>query len=142
MSFTKRDIWRLCTTAGAVNPETASASATINGDAVDVTFSGGGGASAIVAVQCGAAAGSPSAQTVDAKIQDSADGSTGWADLAAGSAAVQLTADDTFSQSVGINLTPGNKGFIRAVVTVVLTGGSTPTIPVGATLIIGGRDPA
>ena len=142
MPFTKRDIWRLCTTVGAIDPEDAGASATINGDAVDVRTSGGGGASAIVAVQCGAATGAPSAQTVDAKIQDSADGSTGWADLGAGSAAVQLTADDTFSQSAGINLTPGNKGFIRAVVTVVLTAGTTPTIPVGATLVIGGRDPA
>ena len=142
MSFTKRDIWRLCTTAGAIDPEDAAASATINGDAVDVRTVSGGGASVVLAIQCGAATGGPSAQTVDGKIQDSADGSTGWADLGTGSAAVQLTADDTFSQSAGINLTPGNKGYIRAVVTVVLTAGSTPTIPVGATLVIGGRDPA
>ena len=142
MSFTKRDIWRLCTTVGAIDPEDASASATINGDAVDVRTVSGGGASVVLAIQCGAATGTPSAQTVDGKIQDSADGSTGWADLGTGSVAVQLTADDTFSQSAGINLTPGNKGYIRAVVTVVLSAGSTPTIPVGATLVIGGRDPA
>jgi len=142
MSFTKRDIWRLCTTVGAIDPESASASATVNGDAVDVRFAGGGGASVVLAIQCGAATGGPSAQTVDGKVQDSADGSTGWADLGTGSVATQLTADDTFSQSAGINLTPGNKGYIRAVVTVALTGGAAPTIPVGATLVIGGRDPA
>ena len=141
MSFTKRDIWRLCTSAGGINPAD-SVAATINGAAVDVTFSGGGGASVFIAVQCGAASGSPSSFTVDAKIQDSADGSTGWADLGTGSVATTLTADDTFSQSAGINLTPGNKGFIRSVVTVAFVAGTTPKIEVGATLIIGGRDPA
>jgi len=136
MSFSRRDIWRMVKVETGVIPEDSSA-ATINGPAIDRTFSGGGGESAVLHASCGAATGSPSAQTVDAKLQDSADGSTGWADI--GDAITQLTADDTNGESPGINLST-LKGFLRVVMVVGFTAGTTPAIPVAASVVIGGRD--
>ena len=137
MSFSRRDIWRMMKVEAGVNPTAATAAQTINGAAVDCTFSGGGGESVVLHAACGAATGAPSAQTVDAKIQDSADGSTGWADV--GDAITQLTADDTGGESPGINLSTLNR-FLRVVLVVALTAGTAPTIPVHAVLVIGGRD--
>ncbi len=136
MSFARRDIGRLIAMERGIIPED-SVAATINGPAID-RFSGGG-TSAVLHAACGAATGSPSTQTVDAKIQDSADGSTGWADLSPAIATTQLTADDTESESANVNLI-NHKRHIRVVVTVGFSGGSTPTIPVSATLCLGGRD--
>ncbi len=86
---------------------------------------------------CGAASGSPTAQTVATKLQDSADGSTGWADVS-GAAATDLTADDT-EDEVDIDLS-GAKRYVRVVATISFTGGTTPSIPVAATLVLAGKD--
>jgi hypothetical protein len=76
-------------------------------------------------------------QTVATKLQDSADGSTGWADVSA-AAATDLTADDT-EDEVDIDLS-GAKRYVRAVTTVSFTAGTTPSIPVAATLVLAGKD--
>ncbi len=136
MSFGKRDIWRMVKVETGIIP-VDNVAATLNGPAIDLTFSGGGGESVVLHASCGAATGGPSAQTFDAKIQDSADGSTGWADI--GDAITQLTADDTNGESPGINLSTLKK-FIRVVMVIGFTGGSTPTIPASAVCVIGGRD--
>lgn len=104
--------------------------ATINGPAIDRS----GHDSCVLQHQCGAASGSPTAQTADAKLQESADGSTGWTDIT-GAAAAQLVADDT-SAEVDVDLS-GTKQFIRVVEVVALTAGTTPALDVAASVILG-----
>ena len=137
MGFGRRDIDRQMKMEIGIDPED-SAPATINGAAIDRRSATGSGASAVLHVACGAATGSPSPQTVDGKLQDSLDGSGGWADIS-GTDIAQLTGDDEDASSPNRNLVDVKK-FIRAVVTVVLTGGSSPTIPVAATICFGGRE--
>ena len=84
---------------------------------------------------CGAATGAPTAQTVDAKLQDSATVGGTYADVVGG-AVVQLTADDTESR-VKLSV-KGAKEFLRVRVVVALTAGTAPAIPVAATLKLDG----
>jgi hypothetical protein len=128
----------MAATEAGIWPEDASAGA-INGFKIDRRAASGvtGGASAYLNVQCGAATGTPSAQTVDGKLQDSADGSSDWQDI--GDAITTITTDDSAAESPGINLT-NKREWIRAVVTVGFTDGSTPTIPVAASVTFGGRE--
>lgn len=128
----QRNIGAYVKVAKGINPQ-ASAAATINGAAIDRQ----GYLSCVLHHACGAAAGSPTARTVDSKIQDSADGSTGWADLS-GAAATQLTADNSEAEK-NVDLS-GAKRYIRVVETVAFTGGTTPTIPVAAEVVLAGRD--
>ena len=71
----------------------------------------------------------------DAKLQQSADGSTGWTDVVA---LPQLTGDQTADAkvSVNVNLKPLQK-FLRVTSTVVLAG-TGATMPIAATVILGG----
>lgn len=103
---------------------------TVDGLAVDRL----GFEDAVLLVSTGAVAGAPTAQTVDAKIQDSADGTT-WADVA-GLTIAQITAADT-EQELDIDLTP-LKRYIRVVATITFTGGTTPTIGLFAGFALGG----
>jgi len=82
----------------AIRPQ-AAAAGTVNGLSIDRL----GFEDAVLLVSAGAVAGAPTAQTVDVKIQDSADGTT-WVDVA-GLAVEQITAGDT-SKELGINLSP------------------------------------
>ena len=104
---------------------------------IDRRSATGSGASAVLHIACGNATGSPSTQSVIATMQDSGDGSTDWQDI--GSVAADLVADDTSASTPNVNLVNVRK-FIRAEVTVVFTGGSTPAIPIAATICIGGRE--
>jgi len=134
----QRDIWQRMGMEKGINPAD-SAAATINGTSIERNPSSGraGAASAVLHVACGAATGGPSSFTVNGKLQDSADGSTGWADI--GDAITALTSDDTDGESPGSNMS-NFKAHIRAVIVVAFVGGSTPTIPVAATVCFGGRD--
>jgi len=116
----------------AIDPED-SAAATITGAAIDRT----GFNSCILHAAAGAATGAPSAQTVDAKIQDSATSGGSFVDFPGG-AITQITADDSDAE-VDIDLS-GAKAFIKVVVTVAFTGGTTPAIPVASTLALGGSE--
>lgn len=124
-------------TVKGINPANAAAGA-INGPAIDRQ----GILSCELWHACGAATGSPSARTVDSKLQDSADGSTGWADYnpdgAGSGTAAQLTADNTEARKE-INLAAA-KRYIRTVETVAFTGGTSPAIPVAAGVVLGGAD--
>lgn len=115
-----------------INPTNATPQ-TIAGAAIDRT----GFYSCVLHGACGAASGSPSAQSVIHKLQDSADGSTGWNDFAP-AVAPALTADNA-EVELDVDLA-GAKRFIRGVAVVALTGGSTPAIPVAQTLVLGGSD--
>lgn len=105
--------------------------AAVNGDSVNrADFN-----SAKLSVSAGAASGSPTAQTVDAIVQHSVDGSTGWE--AFGSFAIPTLIADDKESSVDIDLSNA-RGFIRVVVTVTLTAGTTPEILIGAVFSLAG----
>ena len=116
-----------------INPED-SAAQTINGPAVD-RHTYNLPRSAVVACQVGAETGSPTSKTVNYKLQDSPDNST-WADY--GSAGTTITADDTDGE-LDLDLNGADR-YVRVVVTVAFVGGTSPTVPVGATLVLGGAD--
>jgi len=109
----------------------AAAAGTINGAAIDRA----GFQSAVLHGRTGAVTGTPTAQTYDLKLQESADGSTGWTDIA-GAAIAQIAAANTEAE-VNVNLA-GAKRYIRVVGTVTFTGGTTPTLQVASTLVLGG----
>lgn len=112
------------------SPQAAAAGA-INGTAIDRL----GFQSAVLHGRTGAATGTPTSQTYDLKLQDSADGTTGWADIA-GSAITQITAVNTEAEK-DVNLS-GAKRYVRAVGTVAFVGGTTPTLLVASALVLGG----
>lgn len=127
---TRKDIGAYVKAQAGINPQD-SAAATINGAAIDrQDFD-----SCVLHAAAGAATGTPTAQTVDAKLQDSADGSTGWADIA-GAAITQITADNGEAEKDVV--LSGAKRYIRAVITVGFTGGTSPKIPVAASVVLGG----
>ena len=125
-------------------PAFADDGSTVNGAAIDRE----GHQSCALLAQGGAATGAPSAQTADFKIEDSADGSTGWADYItpqsgqvgapAAAAIAQQTADD-FLVKLDVNLA-GAKKFIRVTSVVVLTAGTSPTWPVSSAVLLGPKD--
>jgi len=129
---TFHDIGSLVKSTRGINP-VDSAATTINGPAIDRQ----GYHSCVLHAACGAASGSPTAQTVDAKLQESADGSSGWADIS-GASITQITADNSEGEK-DADLA-GAKQYIRSVVTVAFTGGTSPKIPVAATVVLGGKD--
>jgi len=120
----------------AIRPQTG-VQATFGGTAVNRQDATNGGASAVLHVACGIAEGAPSTQSVNGKLQHSVDGSTAWSDL--GVAIPELTNDTEDASSPNINLS-GKRKFLRSVITIAFTGGSTPKIPFAATICFGGRE--
>lgn len=124
---------RAVSKAGTV-PAAASAG-TRNGSAIDRLGYG----SCIVAANVGASSGTPTSFTLDYKLQDSADGSTGWADYTppSGTAALtQITAASALS-SKNIDLA-GAKRYLRVVEVLAFVGGSSPTLGCSSVVVLGG----
>jgi len=94
----------------------AERSATANGSAADILDYEGQAAAILQS-----AAGTGTTPTLDVKLQDSADGSTGWADIT-GAAFTQVTNAAASAQVVKFNAS-AVKRYIRAVATVA---GTTP----------------
>lgn len=84
----------------------------------------------ILAGQTGAVTGAPTSFTCTYQVQDSADGSTGW--TAVGSPLV-ITAASTAS-AASVDLSSADR-YIRVVVTVAYTGGTTPTLFASSALL-------
>jgi hypothetical protein len=101
----------------------AARDATLTGDAVDVRDLDG----PLLVVQA-AGAGTGEGATLDGKIQDSADGSTGWADVS-GAVFPQVT-DAALAQRLALNAN-ATRGYVRFVGTI---DGATPSFPICATL--------
>lgn len=115
-------------------PPQSSAAATINGSSIDRTDFG----SSSLFVKTGAATGGPTTISITAKIQTSADGST-WADYKPDGLSVATTTLTAASSGVELDVDlAGASQFVRAVLTISFTGGSSPTIPVDATMTLGG----
>ena len=108
--------------------------ATVNGTSID-REAVDNPMSAVLEVACGAATGSPSAQTVTVSLQDSADDVT-FADF--GTQPAVLSADSTRA-SADFNLATAER-YIRVERIVALTGGSSPAIPCAEVLILGGAN--
>lgn len=113
------------------NVPVASVAATLTGAAIDRQDY----LSCVLTAVAGAATGSPTALTLDAKLQDSADGSTGWADIT-GAAITTIAAASTLGR-VDVNL-HGAARYIRVVSTVAFTGGTSPTLGVATVVDLGG----
>jgi hypothetical protein len=121
----------------------APVAGTRNGSAINRRQSGAIAQGCTLFASSGAVTGGPATQTLDAKIQDSADGSTAWADYippdqTTVGAITQITAVNS-SADVDINLS-GAKAFIRVVETLAFTGGAAPTMGVETAVILSGFD--
>jgi len=122
----------------------ALAAGSRNGVGVDRAAPGGvlyGGCTLVA--KTGAETGGPSARTLDAKLQDSADNST-FADYKPDgvnvAAIAQIAAVDTVAE-VDVDLSNARR-YIRVVDTVGFTGGTTPTLGADTTLVLYGGDRA
>ncbi len=116
----------------------ASGAATNTGAAVDRMPSGGaeGYDSAVLVVHIGAATGTPTSFTVDAVIHESDASGSGFAVC---SPTIAMTQQTTGSQLQQVDFDCSKlKRYLKAVVTVAISGGSSPTVPVSATLVLGG----
>lgn len=121
---------------------TNAAAGTITGDAIERSgFQG----DCTFTVMHGVVSGSPSAYTVNAHVEESADNST-WtdvdlaADVADGDDAIDEFNDDSTTegiQTLRIKLENRMK-YLRMVMVVGFTGGSSPKVPVAATFDLSG----
>lgn len=129
--FQTHNIGALLKQAFGVGPA-ANAAGTVNGPAIDRLGYGSCSLAAITGLDTG----SPSARSATVKLQDSADGSTGWADITGASVAVAAVSS---IGEVDVNLAIA-KRYIRAVTTTAFTGGTTPTLFSAAVVTLGGAD--
>lgn len=84
-------------------------------------------------VSTGAATGTPTSFSVDAKIQDSADNSS-FADVS-GLAITAITADNTTGSVAKIDAS-GLRRYVRVVTTPAYVGGTSPKVPVATVLLL------
>lgn len=115
----------------SVRPIGAVAGA-VNGVAIDTE----GYADAMAVVMVGATTGSPSSFTVDAKVQESANGTSGWTDIS-GAAITQVTAAaKTGEIAIPLRQRSAHLRYVRVVITPAFSGGSTPTVGISASVIL------
>ncbi len=113
-----------------------AANSTVTGNAVQRVGASFRYDSGQLVVATGAATGSPTGISVAGKIQDSADGSTGWADVP-GTAITAIVAQNS---QTSINfIARGCQAYVRAVVTPAFTGGTSPALPIVGVLVLGGN---
>lgn len=116
----------------SILPQAATAGA-VNGAAIDMEGYGEG----MVVVTNGAATGTPTSFTFDAKVQESADGSTAWTDVTGASIVQVTTANKTAEIAVEQLKKAASKRYIRVVATPAFVGGSTPTLLISAHVLLG-----
>lgn len=119
-------------------PALANGAGNRNGSSIDRVQSGKMANSLLISANVGATTGSPSAQSYDVKLQDSADGSSGWNDVT-GAAATQKTSASAATVNLEVNLA-GVKRYVRVVETVAFTAGTSPATPAAVTVVLGGFD--
>jgi hypothetical protein len=126
-----RSVYDAIKNVQAVDPIAASSAQT--SAAIDTQ----GYNSAVVVVTNGAATGSPTSYTVDAKVQHS-DTSGGTYTDVSGAAITQITADNKIATIRLEGLGGASvKRFIKVVVTPALTGGTSPKALIAATVHLG-----
>jgi hypothetical protein len=132
------NVGSLVALATGIAPESSSGG-TINGGAID-RIAHGLANSAVLHQMVGADSGAPTTISVQTKLQDSADGAA-FADFKPDGVNVAATAALTAvssENSVAIDLTTARR-FIRPVMTVGFTGGTTPAALVASDLVLGGE---
>ena len=103
----------------------AAQTATANGAAVDMqTYIGQ------VKFILSSTAGTGTTPTLDVKLQDSANGTTGWADIT-GAAFTQVTDAADANEAIGVAI-DGAERYVRAVVTI---SGTTPSFTCGVVAV-------
>ena len=122
--------------AHSMLPPLANAAGTRNGNAVDRLQPGGLAGSCLLVRNTGATTGTPSATTLDVKIQSSADGSTGWADVTSGALAQKTTLTSLLAE-LDIDLSSALR-YLRAVEVTAFTAGTSPATPNSVEIILGG----
>jgi len=129
----QRDIGSFLLSKAGVAPQSFSGATPANGTGFDRT----GYESLVVAVQAGATTGSPTAFSLTAKVQHSADNST-FADYSVAGTVPQVavTAANTLAE-LDVDLS-GAKQYVRVVLTPSFTGGTSPTVLGGAVAVLGG----
>lgn len=136
-NFMTKNLGAIALPIQSVSPQ-SSVAASINGASID-RFPHSMPLTCILHQSVGALSGAPTTTSVVTKLQDSADG-TNFADFAPDGVTMAtlpaLTAA-TKDNSLSIELTAARR-FIRAVTTIVFTGGTTPAALVAADIIIGG----
>jgi len=123
-----RDVGGSVKTLMGIAPVVKTADATINGPGIDRR----GYEGAVFCLEVGAK-GDQTGHTVDCKIQESDDNSS-WSDVS-GATFTQITTENTHGE-LNLNL-QGRKRYVRMVVTITITGGSSPSIAVGGTVVLG-----
>ncbi len=125
-----------------ISPQSLSGTAVVNGTGID-RLGGDAGApyeSADLEVQTGTSTGAPTSYAHAFTLQDSADNATfaNFDDTINGNSppTVSMTADGTIKR-VKVCL-KGARQYVRVVATPAFTGGTSPTTPVCATLVLGG----
>lgn len=134
-----RNVAALATVKQALRASAQAAAASFSLTGLTFDRANGDFQSLLAGVFLGAATGSPSAVSVTAKLQESADDST-WTDVD----------DDDINSTVQVAVTAVNsqgfmaidasrlKRYVRLVFTVAFTGGSSPTILMDAKFMVGG----
>lgn len=125
----------------AVAPQ-SSAEATVNGVTLDqntLLTSGGPFREAVFAMQIGAVSGNPDSFTATMEVQDSADG-TNWTDVTntaelVEAANVVANAANTV-KTLGVRL-KGCRRYVRASVAVDFTGGTSPSLLLAVSALLG-----
>ena len=134
---TQRNIGALVALVTAIPPESSSGG-TINGTAIDRLLHGLANC-CILHQMVGAVSGTPTTASVVSKLQHSPDNAT-WTDFQINGTTQQaaaLTAANS-EDSLSIDLTAASR-FIRPVMTVAFTGGTTPAALVAADLVLAGE---
>jgi hypothetical protein len=141
VTFAPRDIGGTSAIKSMLDPndQAAAGAFSLVGTAIDMANYH----SAEILVAAGAAVGGPATIAIDAKLQESADGSTGWTDCATGPgnsnpavAITQITAAST-RRFLRIDKSP-YKRFLRLAFTVAFTGGASPKLGLQASAALGG----
>ena len=109
-----------------------------NGASFDVSKYGSG----TLVVNVGAVAGTPTATSITYTLETSPNGTNGWAPLKnVDGASVTLTFTDGGAckeRDFDLQYTPQDHRYLRVVEVVDFTGGTTPSVVAGATLVLGG----
>jgi hypothetical protein len=124
----------------SVIPQSVSGSSAVNGVSVDTL----GYDNAKIHVYSALASGSPSAAALAVTLQESADGSTNWANALDNTgtvigftlSALQSAAAVNQARVEGLNL--NRKRYLRVVVTPTFTGGTSPAVLAYGEVIFGG----
>jgi hypothetical protein len=116
-----------------------AATGAVTGAAVRRVGEGHNYASGQLVVATGSTTGTPDSFSVAGKLQDSANGSTGWNDVPG----TTITPVIVENGQAKVNfIARGCQAYVRAVVTPTFTGGSSPAIPAVGILVLGGNSEA